>query len=102
MKKLFGFVLMGMSMACSGAEIRVGAVDWDCSVPRGTYFGNATAKSLGPEHWRDRTPFYAKVLGKDKLDTPFRTQSEYGCAATRMAQRWSLSRSALFACIRRA
>lgn len=25
--------------------MRVGAVDWDCSVPRGTYFGNATAKS---------------------------------------------------------
>jgi len=77
MKGLICLGLLCASALCAAAEIRVGAVDWDCSVPRGTYFGNATAKSLGPEHWRDRTPFYAKVLGKDKVDTPFRTQAQY-------------------------
>ncbi len=61
----------------AGAEIRVGAVNWDCAVPRGTFFGNATAKSLGPERWRDRTPFYAKVTGKDQINIPYRTLAEF-------------------------
>ena len=79
MKKLMGLMAAGVSALAWGAEteIRVGAVDWDCAVPRGTYFGNATAKSLGPEHWRDRTPYYAKVIGKDKIDIPYRTLAEY-------------------------
>ena len=61
----------------SAAEVRVGAVDWDCSVPRGTFFGNATANSLGPEHWRSRTPYYAKVVGRGLIDIPYRTLAEY-------------------------
>lgn len=69
-----GLILSAMNVR---AEIRIGAVDWDCAVPRGTYFGNATANSLGPEHWRDRTPYYAKVVGKDRIDVPYRTLAEY-------------------------
>ena len=79
MKNLTSLLLVGVAAMAvhAGAEIRVGAVDWDCAVPRGTYFGNATANSLGPEHWRDRTPYYAKVLGKDKINIPYRTLAEY-------------------------
>lgn len=76
-RRVAALTLVSASLAGFGAEIRIGAVDWDCAVPRGTFFGNATASSLGPEHWRDRTPYYAKVIGKDKIDIPYRTLSEY-------------------------
>ena len=77
--KTVSMIVLGASVAAlaARAEIRVGAVDWDCAVPRGTFFGNATARSLGPEHWRDRTPYYAKVTGKDEIDIPYRTLAEY-------------------------
>lgn len=66
------------SAAFAAAKVtRVGAVNWDCSAPSYTFFGYHATKSLGPEKFRDRTPFYAKVVGKDKIDYRSRTLSEY-------------------------
>ena len=56
---------------------RVGAVNWDCSVPSTTFFGKATTHTLGPEKWRDRTPYYAEVVGKDAIEHHERTLAEY-------------------------
>ena len=63
--------------ANSPRRVRIGAVNWDCSVPASTYFGGYQTRSLGPEKFRDRTPYYAKVLGKDRIDYPVRTLAEY-------------------------
>ena len=77
--KRSNIILLGALALAAGvqAQVRVGAVNWDCAVPRGTYFGNATANSLGPAHWRDRTPYYAQVTGKDQINIPYRTLAEY-------------------------
>ena len=56
---------------------RVGAINWDCSVPSYTFFGHHATKSLGPEKFRDRTPYYAEVKGEGKIDYRFRTLAEY-------------------------
>ena len=56
---------------------RVGVVNWDCSVPSTTYFGKATCNTLGPAKWRDRTPYYAEVLGPDRIEHHDRTLAEY-------------------------
>lgn len=56
---------------------RVGVVNWDCSVPSTTYFGKATCNTLGPAKWRDRTPYYAEVLGADRIEHHDRTLAEY-------------------------
>ena len=56
---------------------RVGAVDWDCSLPSSTFFGRHATRSLGPEKFRDRTPYYAQPVGKDKIDYADRTLAEY-------------------------
>lgn len=56
---------------------RVGVVNWDCSVPSTTFFGKATTYTLGPKKWRDRTPYYAHVLGDDKIEHHYRSLEEY-------------------------
>lgn len=56
---------------------RIGAVNWDCSVPSYTFFGKATTWTLGPAKWRDRTPYYADILGEDKIEHHYRTLEEY-------------------------
>ena len=59
------------------SSLRVGVINWDCSVPSDTYFGFHATKSLSPARYRDRTPFYADVLGEDKIDYPVRDQASY-------------------------
>lgn len=66
-----------VASAAGNARLRIGAVNWDCSVPASTYYGGYQTRSLGPEKFRDRTPYYAKVLGKDRIDYPVRTLAEY-------------------------
>lgn len=56
---------------------RVGVINWDCSVPSSTFFGKATTHMLGPKKWRDRTPYYAHVLGDDKIEHHYRSLEEY-------------------------
>ena len=56
---------------------RVGAVNWDCSVPSSTFFGKASTRALGPAKYRERTPYYAEVTGLDSIDYRERTLEEY-------------------------
>ena len=56
---------------------RIGAVNWDCSVPSDTFFGKATTHTLGPAKWRDRTPYYADILGEDNIEHHNRSLEEY-------------------------
>ena len=56
---------------------RVGAVNWDCSVPSSTFFGKASTRALGPAKYRGRTPYYAEVTGPDSIDCRERTLEEY-------------------------
>ncbi len=61
----------------AGSVVRVGAVNWDCSVPSWTFFGRAATRSLGPEKFRDRTPYYAQTPGQDRIEYRYRTMAEY-------------------------
>ena len=71
-------VSLSFSSVWGGREIsRVGAINWDCSVPSYTFFGKAATHSLGPEKYRDRTPYYAQVVAPGKIDFRYRTLAEY-------------------------
>ena len=56
---------------------RIGAVNWDCSLPSSTYFGKYATRSLSPECYRDRTPYYAHLIAPDRIDYHDRTVAEY-------------------------
>ena len=58
-------------------KIRVGAVNWDCSLPSDTYFGFYQTRTLSPRKYRTATPFYADILGKDAIDYHVRGQEEF-------------------------
>lgn len=58
-------------------EIRIGVINWDCSLPSDTFFGFYSTKSLSPRKYRDRTPYYADVYAEDKIDYHVRSQEEY-------------------------
>ena len=56
--------------------VRIGAVHWDCSLPAETYFGYYQTRTLSPKKYRTFTPYYADVLGEDKIAYRYRTQEE--------------------------
>ena len=56
---------------------RVGVVNWDCGLPSSTFFGGYACKSLGPKHFRDRTPYYAMETAPDTIEMPDRTQKDF-------------------------
>jgi hypothetical protein len=58
-------------------SIRVSAINWDCSLPSDTYFGYYQTRTLSPRKYRTVTPFYADILGEDKIDYHVRSQAEY-------------------------
>lgn len=58
-------------------DIRIGAVNWDCSLPPETYFGYYQTNSLSPKKFRTVTPYYADILGENKISYHYRTQEEY-------------------------
>lgn len=58
-------------------KIRVGVVQWDCSLPSSTWFGYYQTRTLSPRKYRTATPFYADILGEDKIDYHWRTQEEF-------------------------
>ena len=60
-----------------GLISRIGAVNWDCSLPPETYFGGYAARSLSPERYRDRTPYYAHLLAPDRIAYRRRSVAEY-------------------------
>jgi len=53
----------------------VGAIRWDAWFGNRGSVGEAVHRSLGPGKWHDRLPFYAKVLGDDKVEIDGTPQS---------------------------
>ena len=53
------------------------AVHWDCSQPPSTWWGYYQTRTLSPKKYRTATPYYADVLGEDKIDYHWRTQEEF-------------------------
>ena len=53
------------------------AVHWDCSQPSSTWWGYYQTRILSPKKYRTATPYYADVLGEDKIDYHWRTQEEF-------------------------
>ena len=60
-----------------GEVRRIGAINWDAALPKTTFFGRHAANSLGPEKFRDRTPYFAKVVAPGEIEFPERTQADY-------------------------
>lgn len=56
---------------------RVGVVNWDSGLPSSTFFGGYACRSLGPQEFRDRTPYYATELSPDTIEMPPRTQADF-------------------------
>ena len=57
--------------------VRIGAINWDCSMPEDTYFGRYIRATLGPREFRNRTPYYARIIDEDHIDIRRRSQEEY-------------------------
>lgn len=58
-------------------RIRVGVIHWDASLPPETYFGYYQTRTLSPQKYRTFTPYYAKVLGEEKITYGEREQADY-------------------------
>lgn len=75
------WVLLTCCIVCSASERRprsiVGAIRWDAwhgdtgfdpKIPDKITPGMAVERSLGPNHWHYRLPFYAKVISENKVE----------------------------------
>ena len=58
-------------------KMRIGVVNWDCSLPPETYFGYYQTRTLSPVKYRNVTPYYADILGENKITYHKRGQAEY-------------------------
>ena len=57
--------------------MRIGVVNWDCSLPPNTFFGSYFAKTLSFKKWRYCTPYYADIISEDNICCHYRTAEEY-------------------------
>ena len=57
--------------------MRIGVINWDCSLPPNTFFGSYFSKTLSYKKWRYRTPFYADIISEDNICCHYRTIEEY-------------------------
>ncbi len=58
---------LGGSLRRGDERIVVGAIRWDAWHGDRSEVGKAVERSLGPKKWHSRLPFFAKVLGEDKV-----------------------------------
>ena len=58
-------------------KIRVGVVQWDCSLPAGYWWGEFQMRTLSPKKYRTATPYYADVIGENEIRYHARTQEEF-------------------------
>ena len=79
-------MMMGVLFACCSASVGeenrprsiVGAIRWDAwhgDAEGPASPGLAVERSLGPKHWHYRLPFYAKVVGENKVEARANTQA---------------------------
>lgn len=57
--------------------LRIGVVNWDASLPPDTYFGMYTSRTLCPQKYRSRTPFYADIINENKIEYHSRSLEEF-------------------------
>ena len=57
--------------------MRIGVVNWDCSLPPNTFFGSYFAKTLSFKKWRTRVPYYADIISEDNVCCHLRTADEF-------------------------
>ena len=74
---IWGLIIMDMLKKQNKQNVRVGVVQWDCSMPSNTWWGQYQTRTLSPKKFRTATPFYADILGEDKIDYHWRTQEEF-------------------------
>ncbi len=56
---------------------RIGVINWDCGLPPNTFFGGYLSRTLGPQEFRDRTPYYAIETSPETIEVPDRTQADF-------------------------
>ena len=56
--------------------MRMGVVNWDCSLPPNTFFGSYFAKTLSFKKFRNRVPYYADIISEDNVCCHYRTAEE--------------------------
>lgn len=57
-------------------DVRVGVINWDCSLPAETYFGYYQTRTLSPKRFRKYTPYYADIINENKIAYHTRTAPE--------------------------
>lgn len=57
--------------------LRVGAINWDASLPAETYFGGYAVRNLSTPEFCDRLPFFAQKLPDGTYRIPVRSQADY-------------------------
>ena len=58
-------------------DIVIGVINWDCSLPQGTYFGSWISKTLTPKQYADKVPYYADKLEDGTVTFHNRSVEEY-------------------------
>ncbi len=58
-------------------DVRVGVVYWERTGSKETYFGHHIARTLSPAKYRDRTPYYADIVGENEIEFHVTTQEEF-------------------------
>jgi len=58
-------------------NIRVGVINWDCSLPCETYFGYYQTRTLSPRKYRHATPYYADIIDDNHIAYHTRNQEEF-------------------------
>ena len=58
-------------------NVVIGVINWDCSLPRDTFFGSFISKTLSPAEYRERVPYYADRLEDGTIAFHRRTLQEY-------------------------
>ena len=58
-------------------KIKIGAVNWDASLPPESYFGFYQINSLSQAKYREWTPFYADLIDEERITYHARTPEEY-------------------------
>ncbi len=59
------------------ADVRIGVINWDCALPEDTYFGYHQTRTLSPRKYRSQTPYYADILGEDRITYHYKSAEEY-------------------------
>lgn len=57
--------------------LRIGVINWDSALPPETYFGHYMLRSLSPDRYRSRLPFYTERKEDGSVTFHYRTPEEF-------------------------